>query len=165
MLFLEDLYASKRPAGPDWRSSRGRQPRPPRREPPPPPPPPEPNNAGETSSVSTERHDRASSVKRNSLFSRRKSTATNSSSESQKRNSGALSAGAPSRRSSLAEMAAVDGETLKSKLMFGFHSGKKRGPRKSDPTAAEEGNTNEKNGNRQGHHRGSSADCKWAINA
>jgi hypothetical protein len=161
MLFLEDLYASKRPTGLDLRTSPGHQPKAPARDPP--PPPTQSRNVAEALHVPVERHERATSTKRNSIFSRRKSTATTSSSES-KRNSGAHSAGATSRRSSLADMAVVDGESLKNKLLFGFHSGKKTGPRKSDPTVDDLTDNATSNG-RRGHQRGASADCKehWEI--
>jgi hypothetical protein len=163
MLFLEDLYGSKRSTGTDKRPSNGRQPRAPRRDPPPLPPSPpqipsEKRHVAETLSVPVENHERASSTKRNSLFSRRRSTATNSSSDSQKRNS-TLSAGAASRRSSLADMAVIDTEGLKSKLLFGLHTGKKTGRTRSDSTPSEDFARNE-NGVRRGHQRGSSADCK-----
>src|ERR1700753_4124909 len=165
MLFLEDLYASKRPTAPEKRSSATRQPRTPRREQlPQSPPPPLPSqahsesrHAAESLYVPVERHERASSTKRNSIFSRRRSTAHNSSSDSQKRNS-AISAGAASRRSSLADMAVIDGESLKSKLLFGFHSGKKTGRTKSDATNSDD--FAKESRSRQGHFRGGSVDCK-----
>jgi hypothetical protein len=156
MLFLEDLYASKRSTGLVLHTSPGHQPRVPTRNPP--PPPIQTRNVTETLHVPVERHERAPATKRNSIFSRRKSTATTSSSES-KRNSSSHSAGATSRRSSLVDMGVVDGESFKNKLFSGFHTGKKPGPRKSDPTA-DDHSSNAANSGRRAHRRGASADCK-----
>jgi hypothetical protein len=150
MLFLEDLYATKRPYPKPDRRSTGRQPRAQRREPPI-AAPETPRKAPEASAAPVEQHERASSTKRNSFFSRRKSTATNSSTESPKRNSSAHSGGAGSQRSSVAE-APADGEGSKgSKYLFGLHSSKKS--RKSDPQAKSEADRG-----RSGHSRGASAD-------
>ncbi|KAF2668991.1 hypothetical protein BT63DRAFT_247661 [Microthyrium microscopicum] len=156
MQFLEDLYASKRPTLPERRST-ARQPRSLRRDL---PAGPETQNARDISSSSIDRRDRTSSTKRNSIFSRRKSTATTSSGESQKRSSGVPSQGGVSRRSSLAEMAVADAEGLKSKLLFGLHPGKKSGPRKSDPTTVNPDNdtfvSNKRDRKRDSHKRAAS---------
>jgi hypothetical protein len=159
MLFLEDLYATKRPYPKPDRRSTGRQPRSQRREPPiaAPDPPrkapePSPAPAPAPTPAPAEHHERASSTKRNSFFSRRKSTATNSSTESPKRNSSAHSGGAGSQRSSMVEAPAQEAESSKgSKYLFGLHSSKKS--RKSDPQAKPDGDRG-----RSGHSRGASAD-------
>lgn len=160
MLFLEDLYATKRPYPKPDRRSTGRQPRAQRREPPI-AAPETPRKAPEASAAPTapvEQHERASSTKRNSFFSRRKSTATNSSTESPKRNSSAHSGGANSQRSSMVDPPVADGEGSKGKYLFGLHSSKKNSPRKSDPQAKPETDRG-----RSGHSRGASADSGKAI--
>jgi hypothetical protein len=155
MLFLEDLYATKRPY--PKRHSAGRQPRAQRRDPPL-ASPEAPRNDAENSTAGAERHERASSIKRNSFFSRRKSTATNSSTESPKRNSSTHSGGGNSQRSSLVDPPVAEGEGSKGKYLFGLHSSKKSGPRKSDPLAKSEADRG-----RSGHSRGASADSGKAI--
>jgi hypothetical protein len=55
-------------------------------------------------------------------------------------------------------MAVVDGESLKSKLLFGFHTGKKSGRTKSDATNSDD--FAKESSSRQGHFRGGSVDCK-----
>jgi hypothetical protein len=162
MFFLEDLYSNKRPSRADWRSTVGRQPRSLRRD----PPNPETSIAGDSLSSSTEYHDRASSVKRNSLFSRRpKSTTTISSADasSQSRNSSALSAGVASHRSSMAD-AGSDGESRKSKLLFGRHYRKKSTSGKGRPTSPPESYNEtveaKKDRSRDRHKRGGSIGSK-----
>jgi hypothetical protein len=165
MFFLEDLYASKRPSAADWRSAVGRHPRSLRRN-----PTPETSTAREPSSSSAEHHDKPSSVKRNSLFSRRpKSSATTISSadaSSQSRHSSALSTGgdAVSHRSSMADMAVSDGEGLKSKLLFGRHYRKKSASGKPRPMSPldlyDESAESKKDRSRERHKRGASIGCK-----
>lgn len=165
MFFLEDLYASKRPSGADWRSAVGRQPRSLRQS-----LNPETSTAREPSSSSAEHHDKPSSIKRNSLFSRRpkSSTTTISSADasSQSRHSSALSTSgdAVSHRSSMADMAVSDGEGLKSKLLFGRHYRKKSASGKSRPMSPldlrDESAGSKKHQSREQHTRAASIGCK-----
>lgn len=162
MLFLEDLYSSKRTAAPDRRSFTGQPPKAPRRDPP--PPPPGYRHIDENPVLLLERYDRAVSTKRTSIFSRRKSTATTSSAESQNRSSGGHSSSTTSSCSYQTDMSGVDNGGLKSKL-FNFSSGslyygKRAGERKSDPPAGNDRDRNERIYPRRQHRRNASVDCK-----
>jgi hypothetical protein len=121
MLLLEDLYAQKRARVPDWRVINLQQHSHPH-------PQDQVHIAGVSPSI--DRYERSSSVKRSSIFSRRRSTATNSSTDTYRRSS---SVAGGSRHSSLVDMAATDNDSFKNKFLLGLSNVRKSGGRKSDP--------------------------------
>jgi hypothetical protein len=134
MLFLEDLYASKRPTLEERRAQvAARQPRPLRRE----VTRSETQNARAISSPSTAQ---IPTSKRTSLFSRRKSLVPAPTlSPAPAQDGGVIhrTQTAPAlHRQSTTEMAGADVDNLKSKFLSSWHPGKKAGARKSVPPSS-----------------------------
>jgi hypothetical protein len=132
MLFLEDLYATKRPTLEERRAQvAAKQPRPVRRQ----IARSETQNATGTLSPSTIQNDRNQMSKRTSLFSRRKSLAPTPAPVQD--GAGDMihrTQTAPAlRRQTTTEMAGADVDNLKSKFLSSWHPSKKTGSRRSVP--------------------------------